>query len=345
MTTFVDVVQRFLRSRQLPIYVFVTRVKYAEKPSDLSERAESHGFVFTIKNVRDNEFRFVVKLRKRGAEGVMLWFDDGTVMFVVPSPREKEEIVYDVTKRALRRLYPLIVSPIISVKSFFDILDSLAKTYNVIIEWYLLRRRKSHRTTKQWMLDPYEKAKEEIKRDMREKLSALDLVRIRIFDTIEREAILKITRHGTLTIYESSLEMLPVIQENIIRKHIEKHIKDFKNLERVGKKEIVGDEERCVITSMKLKFDNEIDPNDFEKLLNMLRESFYVSIYHLGNPWMHLALVDKGDGSSYDLIVTTREARVIPSVKATPNSLTLVVDTFRALVPEPQVEVNEAALP
>ena len=139
----------------------------------------------------------------------------------------------DVIISALRKLYPLIARPIISVASFLKISGDLARSYSIMIEDYLLRKRKARCSTKQWIYEPYEHVKRFIKNDMKNKKSVIDSISFILRGNNKELLTARLDRFGLITIYDVEPEALVILLQDIIAPYVRTSIKEYEELNEV----------------------------------------------------------------------------------------------------------------
>ena len=308
---------------------------------DLVKRARIQRLSFSLKQIDEYYFEFFAKLRKRRTRGRLNILGREVWVFVL-TERENGSSAREVMTSVLQRLYPIVIRPIISVRSYFSILDNFARMYKVEVEEFLLRKRKAGETSKRWTSKIYEEAKKEILSDMRDKRLVVDAVRL-FFKYMDKQASIKFDRFGLITIYDALPLSFIEIYHYLMVPFIEAVLEEYRELKKVKREEIVeiGGVMRPLLKIARLKFiRHRIDVADFERLINTLEEHFYVSVYHLGNPWLHLSVIDNGNGSSFEIIATPSEAQIIPVIKASSTSLKLIIDAFNSVVPEISLTVE-----
>ena len=121
--------------------------------------------------------------------------------------------------------------------------------------------------------------------------------------------------------------MLTRFNETALRNH-----KFYSNKER---RVINGEAKIFPIT---LKPAKELTKSDFESLSMHLGRNYSTAIFHSGNPWLLMSLIDVSDGSSFDIHGHSDELQVVPFNKASPESLMKLIFEIYELFPLLQIE-------
>jgi hypothetical protein len=76
---------------------------------------------------------------------------------------------------------------------------------------------------------------------------------------------------------------------------------------------------------------------DFGILSSHIGVDYSTAILHSGNPWLLLNVIDRNDGSSFDIFGYSPEIQIIPSNKASPESLMRLIFTIYQIFPLMQI--------
>ena len=73
--------------------------------------------------------------------------------------------------------------------------------------------------------------------------------------------------------------------------------------------------------------------NDLQSLSMHLGMNYSTAVLHSGNPWLSMNVIDRGDGSSFDIYGYSSEIQVVPFNKASPESLMRLVYNISEIFP------------
>jgi len=65
----------------------------------------------------------------------------------------------------------------------------------------------------------------------------------------------------------------------------------------------------------------------------VLCQNYAAAVIHGGNPWLLTSVIDRADGSYYDIYGYESEISIVPFSRSSPESLTRLYGTIRELFP------------
>jgi len=315
----------------LHIFVLFPRIGIDSLP-DLASRAEAG---LHLEPLSENVYEIVLSLRKRYAQGFVVTYPHIWNLFI--RPVESSVAAAQVTDTWLRKVYPILSKAYVESEQLLDILDSLKSTnpdYRVEVRGYLLKTFREPETSRTWPRDqPY--IRRILERSM-ESRYLLDAIRFG-FHAGEAFFETRISRNGHLVYYSGGKQGFSDLSRLILQplsKIALENRKRFSGRER----KIVGDE--VVISPVMMKPENPLTERDLVGIKLALCESYTTSVIHGGNPWLLVSVIDRGDGSYFDIYGYEDEVVIVPFNRASPESLTKLYGLIRELVPSAKSELS-----
>jgi len=77
----------------------------------------------------------------------------------------------------------------------------------------------------------------------------------------------------------------------------------------------------------------KLTETDLKSLSLHLGGNYSTAVLHGGNPWLLLNVLDRGDGSSFDVYGYPSEIQIVPFNKASPESLMKLFYTISEFLP------------
>ena len=262
-------------------------------------------------------------LRKRSVKGWLVLADSYWIFLIQPTVSSTIEA--DIAERWLAEMFPQLSPARIDSGHLLDLLEelsSLAET-SLQVNSYVLRREgePDYPTAKSW----------EGKRGFdRSKIADYAISMNRLVDAAHltlynKQSIMfeaRIARSGHITYYrgnESGFSDLLRLLSSRIVSFAKEEISNLEGREaRLVQNDFVVRPLTYTVTTEGETFEEGID--NLERALTR-RSWFNFSIEHSGNPWYSIHLIDRGDGSIYDLNVFSHLFNIVPLTKATAVSL------------------------
>ncbi len=295
--------------------------------------------------IRDSDVYFSLKLRTRIIRGIFHISPSKEILYIILHKHGRTTNRPEDLKLVAKKLYPLIIAPIVHYRDIIMLLDILTKGYSIFILNYLLRkeilnplykktkrRTTKRRTLKSWAGERYELIKRDILRSIKEEKSVLDVIMFRLLSEDGFFADIRLDRFGMISIYNAAPDVYSRLLRGLIEYLIEKSYYYLNQYEKV--KIIDVDESSFDVVTGIYEFETLLDPkSDYKSLLETLRGPYYVSVHYFGNPWMDIDIVDSEDGSIFKLIVTEKNISIIPEYNVRPSSLQRLVDHLSSVAP------------
>jgi len=312
-----------------PLHIFTAFSKIS--PENLSIKASERGMDAQIKTLDENLYQILVTLQRRSAKGYLVTYDEFWIFFFEPT--ESSTITGEVASTWIENFYPLLSMPFVESEQLIGLLEELNdlgnknKQENVRIIDYVLIREGEKGTTKTWQKKTF--SKKELLNTQKANDKRLEAIRFefRVENTYFKA---KISRNCHFIYYTGGSTGFSDLHRLVITSLIQiaqEEQKLFSGKER----KVIGDE--VIINPLAFVLDKPLSNLDLKELQVHLRRNFSGAVIHSSNPVLFISLIDRGDGSSFDVNVFENEIRVIPFNKATPESFTRLYKLISNLFP------------
>jgi hypothetical protein len=312
-------------ARPLHVFSVFPRIKVEEVPNT----ARKTGVGATIEKIGE-------EARKRQhAYGYLI--NHGTYWNILVKTIESPIVAGNVAKRWLKRMYPVISRSYIKPKDLLNIMDELVKIEKSKLEMrgFILRAHDSPETTKKWPRGkPY--SRERIERVIKSENQLLEGISF-TFQIEETYFSVRIQANGHFVFYEGGQYCFSNFQRLVLSRYDEVAVKNrvfFSNRER----RIIDN--KIKISKIVLDPLKKMTKTDFESLSSHLSTNYSTIVLHSGNPWLMLDVIDRGDGSVFDIHGHSSGIQIIPFNRASPESLMKLVHNIYELFP--LAEIKEA---
>jgi len=292
--------------------------------------ARDAGVDATITNIGQKVYELtIISARKwRHAYGSLI--DHGRIWNMLIRTVESPTVAGNIAERWLDRMYPAVCRSYVRSSDLLDILDGLSNIEGSKLEMrsYVLRAHDSPETVKNWKKDkPY--SRREIERNIQRERKLLEAINF-IFHVEQTYFHVRIQTDGHFVFYQGGQYCFTNFQRLILSKFNEVALMThnfFSNRER----RMVDGEAK--ISRIILEPSRKLGKIDFESLSSHLRAKYSTAVLHSGNPWLLLNIIDRGDGSSFDLHGYPSKIQVVPFNRASPESLMRLIYAIYELFP------------
>jgi hypothetical protein len=321
--------------RPLHIISCFSKIKPIQLPgvAQLAERTAS------VDQVGENLFQIKLFLKKRGANGWLVTKGEIWRFYVdsMTSPVEAGNIL----ESWISGLFPTLVFARVESSQLLDLMDALNEIPDAKLglQDYLLKSFPGGFSSKSWVAgQPYKRT--DLERITAVEKKVLHAIHFEMYSKdLSFEA--RISRLGHLVYYRGSKRGFDSFYRLIMDTMITGALK---HRERLSEKEkrIVNDEVKLSPIAYEIGRKGLSPKPDFEKFETAFStgSGYYMSLLSEGNPWMYLHVIDRGDGSVYDLYVFERRLELVPLEKATPESLAKINALIEEVVPEARPKLN-----
>ena len=304
--------ETLILSYKLPIHIqlYYRDPKYSpEAEKKLIQRAKIFGKTLEIEKLEDDRLKFTYTLKKYSIKGEIFKYHEVWIAITEPS-KEASRTIDSFTRTS----YPILIPLRLSAHAFGKLLKPLephSKTKE------LLYRKKG--TSKKW--------KKGLERLFVHKVlftedGILQAIRIRL-ETQMSWMDLRIARNGRITIYNAAQDIYPELSNYILEPYIKLAYQTINDLTKVKIEIKEGKEPKP--NPKVLTFKNKFTPEDYDALIK--------NTVYKGNPWLHVEITDKNDGTNYQLIIDKNKATIIPGYKTAPSSLQIIIETLQDINP------------
>jgi hypothetical protein len=318
-------------ARPLHLFSVFPRISVEEIPNT----ARKAGVGATIEKVGEEVYKLgMTSARKRQhAHGYLI--DHGKYWNILVKTIESPVVAGNVAKRWLKRMYPVISRAYIKPKDLLSIMDELVKIEKSKLEMkgFILRAHDSPETTKKWPRGkPYSREKiEQIIKSENQLLEGISFT----FQVEETYFSIRIQANGHFVFYEGSQYCFSNFQRLVLSRYNEVAMKNhifFSNRER----QIIDN--KANISKIVLDPIKKMTKPDFESLSSHLSTNYSTIVLHSGNPWLMLDVIDRDDGSVFDIHGHSSEIQIIPFNRASPESLMKLVHSIYELFPLAEIK-------
>lgn len=243
---------------------------------------------------------------------------------------ESPTVAGNIANRWLDRLYPAICRSYIRPNDLLDILDALSKIEGSKLELrsYILRAHNSPETVKNWKKDkPY--SRKDIEQDIQSSGKLLEAIHF-LFHVEHTYFHVRMQIDGHFVFYDGGEYCFTNFQRLVLSKFNEVALmtrKFFSHRER----RIVDGEAK--ISRIILEPQRKLEKKDLVCLSSHLGSKYSTAILHSGNPWLLVNILDREDGSSFDIHGYPSKIQVVPFNKSSPESLMRLIYSIYELFP------------
>jgi hypothetical protein len=307
------------RPKALHVFVLLSKIE----PSQLNEAARFVGIGFESRSYAEDFFEVTLRLKTRFTLGYLIVRSN--VWMLLIRPFESSVIAGQVATNWIEKMYPMLSRIYVEPKQILDILDSLNKDAKQLglRGYYVVERGKISRKT--WPRGLY--SREELEEDIRDNL--LDSLRFR-FESGRALIESWVSRNGHLVFYRGGEAGFSDFDRLVLQPYIELGVANYDRF-RGHERKIVGEE--IQVRPFIIYPRRRLERSDLQALKRDLQHEYSTSVLYGGNPWLQMGLIDRGDGSNFDLYAYEDEIIVIPFNSVSPESLTRLYSLVQARFP------------
>ena len=313
-----------------PLHVFLVFPK--REPERLSLYASRMRVGIDVDKLSEDLYDITIRLRKRYANGYLI--TKGDIWNLLIQPVESSSSAQQVATTWLKNLYPVLSPAYIESEQMLDILDEfnqVEEKHELQVSDYFLRSREGP-TSKTWPKgQPY-------MRHVLEKRIGKDFLLDAISFTFkigETFFETRICRDGHLVLYKGGRTCFSDFQRLIIQFVSKMATRNHMRFENKGRKVVQGE---AVVSQLKLDPGRRLGKKDLNNLKLHLCKNFSAAVIHGGNPWLLTSIIDRGDGSYYDVYGYEDEISIVPFSKSSPESLTRLYGKILELFPTSKIQ-------
>jgi hypothetical protein len=320
-----------------PLHIFCVFSKIPV--DDLSNTAIKAGVQATTKREGEGVYSLEIMSPKKRQLAYGYLVDYGAFWNILIKTIESPMVAEHVTRLWLRRMRPAVSRSYIKSTELLDIMDDLSNIPNSKLELrdYILRAYDSPESMKRWPRDkPY--SRQELERDIKRENKLLLGLNF-IFRGIDSFFNVRIQSNGQFVFYEGSRDCFSSFQRLVLSRFNEialENYESFSNRERKTTDDAVKIS-KVILNPMK-----KLGKPDFEILSSHIGIDYSTAILHSGNPWLMLNVIDRADGSSFDIFGYSPEIQIVPSSRASAESLMRLLYTIYQIFPLMQITQETA---
>lgn len=318
--------------RARPLHIFCVFPKISVE--DLSNVASKAGVHATTERKGKGVYKLEIMSPKKRqlANGYLI--DHDAFWNILIKTIESPAIAEYVARLWLQKMRPAVSRSYIRSSDLLDIMDDLSSMPNSKLELrdYILRAYDSPESMKRWPRDkPY--SRQEMERDIKRENKLL-LGLSFIFKGGPNYFHVRVQTNGQFVFYDGSGDCFSNFQRLVLSRFNEIALENYKFFSNRERKTVDGVVEisKVVLNPMK-----KLEKPDFEILSSHMGVEYSTAILHSGNPWLLLNVIDRSDGSSFDIFGYSPEIQIVPSNKASAESLMRLIFTIYQIFPLMQI--------
>ncbi len=301
---------------------------------ELLESALEKGDRFNYLQIAEETYEVKLRGYVREISGYLIPYETHW-RFFLPKRTGQQENIRSIASSFLYNSYPLLARARIKTPQLLSLIDQLTENAaKVLIREFTLFSYARKETTRKWGRKEYSrKEMQELLNREKAGLKAL------LFDYLSEGKVLfevRIRRDGSITVYGGSQECL----FEVIRLLIDSYLKiAYQNMIGFSNKErkIIREEVQIFPITYKIR-DFQLSSDNIRTFVNFLKSNFWIMSKFGENPWAWLAITDKKDRSTYDIFIYEDEIKIIPFLRATPMSLSLLDEIITTTFPQAKIE-------
>ena len=313
-------------ARPLHIFTVFPRIDI-ESMSQFARKAGA-GAVVERQDGNLYTLRILSARKRQHAYGYLI--DHGKYWHILIRTVESPTVAGNVAKLWLKRLYPVVCRAYAKSEDLLTIMDALAKTEEskLGLRAYILRAHDEPETMKKWPRDkPY--SREEIERVIQRENKLLDAVDF-VFQVKATSFNVRIDNKGHFVFYKGGPDCFSNFYRLVLSRFDEIALMNRKFFSNRERRILDGEAE---ISKISLDPAKNLTKNDLQNLSMHLGMSYSTAVLHSGNPWLSMNVIDRGDGSSFDIYGYSSELQVVPFNKASPESLMRLIYNISEIFP------------
>ena len=334
----------YSKSEASPLHVFITAPQI--KIDQLPKAARGRQLGISLK-LRDNGRVFSVTLtvRRRLVRGWLLVSASHWIFLIRPS--ESSAAAREIAQTWINKMYPAIDSARISPDYLVDFLEELSNIEDSELHIHSYSLAKQGESEYKVSAKAWQGRKVFNRRELQNFATttgrSVEAAHISLISRQDRKTIFecRISISGHLILYAGNESGFSAFNRLIIEPVTRLSDEFLRGLEGLEARE----NEKNEFEVTPLVFHSTKSEDRFDLEIETLKESFSkeprfaLSVNHSGNPWYAFEILDKGDGSVYDLHVFKNQAKLVPLIKATPQSLSLLTSMLESIYPRSRHEI------
>jgi hypothetical protein len=298
---------------------------------DLLRHARSIGLQADMLTQSKDLYRVSLGVRQARESGYLLRLDDYWLFLSNSSTAQVESTVRGFT----HHLYPLLKQTFLPSESLLDLLNHFAKSFQdvIVTEGTIWMQ---GQTTRSWKKAPHSFVRSELQREASRDKGKWTGISVRLVVDDLTSIHCRLHERGHLTLYSGPFTefrgkvLLPYLSAS----------------DSLSKR-LRGKERRDLATGPKLNaiplsLPHSLTLNLMGQLRNELVSKYSAAVIHPGNPLLLLQLVDRADGSAFDLYAFGQSVRIVPRQKASAESVTELVSAISDVLPSATLSLGTA---
>ncbi len=328
---------RFHSSKEArPLHIFSVFPKVDSE--DIPNVARKAGVLATLQRIGRKVYRLEMVSARRRQRAYGYLVDHEKVWNIFIQTIESPTVAGNVAELWLKRMYPAICRSYIKSSDLLTIMDDLSTIEGSKLEMRscIIRAHDSPETIKRWPRDkPY--SRREIEQIIKRETKLLEAINF-IFHVAQTHFHVRIQTNGHFVFYEGGRYCFSNFQRLVLSKFNETALMNHEFFSNRERRIVDG---KVKISRIVLDPQKTLSKSDFETLSSHLSMTYSTAILHSGNPWLLLNIIDRGDGSSFDIHGYSSEIQIVPFNRASPESLMRLIYALYELFP--LTEIKEKA--
>lgn len=307
-----------------PLHVFAVFSRVP--PQELRTVASREKMDLTVSSVSEDFYNLSIGLRRRFVHGHLITSGKPWTLLIRPS--ESSALAGEVSKIALKHMYPDLGGAYVESEQLLDFLDHLSSeigTSSLQIRDYFLRSGKEGTTKRAWPRgEPYVRKK--IEEEMGRKF-LLDAISFSARSGTTVGA--RVARNGHFVLYGGEKGCYSVFNALIYQPIVKTAIKNRRLFEGRERRVVDG---QAIVSPLRIEPGVDLNPGLLNDLRLTLMSMYSTAVIHEGNPWLLVSAIDRKDGCYYDIYGYHDQILVVPFEGASPEGLTklytIILDLF-----------------
>jgi hypothetical protein len=292
----------------------------------LIRQARSMGLQADVTPRSKDLYQVSLGVRQARQPGLM-FKTDGFWIFLNDSPTAEVE---STIRGFSNRLFPFLKQSYLPSNSLLDLLERLTDTFDEVIVtegtiWM------QGQTTRSWKKAPQPFARKEFQREASRDSGKWTGISVRLLRDGRPPIHCRLHERGHMTLYSGPFTdfrasvLLPYLGA------VETLRKSLRGKERKDSPE--GPK----LSSVPLSLPKSLTPGLMDQLRDELVSHYTTAVLHTGNPLLLLQLVNRADGSAFDVFAYDRVVRIVPREKASADSITELVSVVSDVLPSAEL--------
>ncbi|MGD6807346.1 MAG: hypothetical protein ACQCN4_10365 [Candidatus Bathyarchaeia archaeon] len=271
--------------------------------------------------------------RKQQAYGYLI--DSGALWNILIRTVESPTTAGNITLSWLKRMEPVVRMAYMRPDDLLGIMDSLSQIEGskIGLRGVVLRKYGTDGSLKKWPMGAVY-SREEIENTIQNENELLEAIDFTF--TVQGSGFrVRMESNGHFVFYEGNQFCFSNFSRIVLNRFNERALRNQRFYSNKERRVVNGE---ATIFPIALKPFKELTKSDFESLSLHLGRNYSTAVFHTGNPWLLMSVVDVSDGSSFDIHGHSDELLVVPFNKASPESLMKLIFEFYELFPRLQMQ-------